>query len=107
MTPSRRNSSLLSTLFRSREARRSADTLTSGHSSFLPSQYDLPGLPFDLPGIHISRIETVDFDDSILNGVAGQKGTRRFILIQSDGSSDASRFSFPSECSLSGASRSS
>ena len=40
------------------------------------------------------------------SGEAGGRGRQRFIVIHSDGSSDISRFSFPSECSLSATSRS-
>ncbi|ESN93129.1 hypothetical protein HELRODRAFT_181225 [Helobdella robusta] len=65
-------------------------------------------VPCDLPGIHISRIETLDFDDmSMLSGF-GQLGSRRYIIIESDGLSDCSKMSIPnSECSFSMCSRSS
>ena len=54
---------------------------------------------FDLPGIQISRIETLDFDDGSVYG------SKRYIIIQSDYSSDFSQLSFTSENSLSAGSR--
>ena len=75
--------------------RRSTEASLGGASIILPTQ-------FDLPGIHISRIETLDFDDmSVLSGY-DQLGPRRYIIIESDGSSDHSKMSIPnSECSFS------
>lgn len=59
--------------------------------------------PFELPGIQISRIETMDFDDgSVFSGGGRKGGSKRFIVVHSDASSDFSRLSFPSEYSLSG-----
>jgi len=83
--------------------RRSAD-VTSGKTS---------RRSFVLPGIEISRIDTIDFDDESIfssgasglhlrgGGDAAGRGRQRFIVIHSDGSSDISHFSFPSEYSLS------
>lgn len=93
----RKSNSIISSFLKNGAAdhRKSTDTCTSGRV-LLPPQ-------FDLPGIHISRIETLDFDDSSVFSGSGQIGTTRFIVIHSDGSSDFSRLSFPnSECSLSG-----
>lgn len=83
------------------DRRRSTEASIGGGSIILPAQ-------FDLPGIHISRIETLDFDDmSMLSGF-GQLGPRRYIIIESDGSSEYSKMSIPnSECSFSVCSRSS
>jgi len=110
MTSRRRRSSAVSALLRhgagTSRHRRSAD-VTSGKSS----------RSFVLPGIEISRIDTMDFDESSIfssgtgglhlgSGEVGGRGRQRFIVIHSDGSSDISHFSFPSEYSLSATSRS-
>jgi len=109
----RRRSSVISPLLHHGAAtsrhRRSADVTSGKLSRRL-------GPTFALPGIEISRIDTVDFDDSSvfsggpgglrLSGEAGGRGRQRFIVIHSDGSSDISHFSFPSEYSLSATSRS-
>ncbi len=58
--------------------------------------------PFELPGIQISRIETLDLGDaaSILSG--SLRGSKRYIIVHSDLSSDFSRLSCPSDYSLAG-----
>lgn len=106
----RRRSSAASAILRQGTStlrhRRSAD-VTSGKSS----------RSFALPGIEISRIDTMDFDDASIfssgtgglrlgGGEAVGRGRQRFIVIHSDASSDISRFSYPSEYSLSATSRS-
>jgi len=100
-----------------RDHRLSVD-VTSGKSSGSSHRARLPSTFAKLPGIEISRIDTMDFDDGSsmfssttgglrLGGlVAGPGGRQRFIVIHSDGSSDISRLSFPSEYSLSATSRS-
>ncbi|KAK2161199.1 hypothetical protein LSH36_120g13011 [Paralvinella palmiformis] len=57
---------------------------------------------FELPGIQISRIETLDLGDagSILSGSG--RSSKRYIIIHSDMSSDFSRLSCPSDYSLAG-----
>jgi len=110
VTSRRRRSSAVSALLRhgagTSRHRRSAD-VTSGKSA----------RSFVLPGIEISRIDTMDFDESSIfssgpcglhlgSGEVGGRGRQRFIVIHSDGSSDISRFSLPSEYSLSATSRS-
>ena len=115
----RRRSSAISAILRQGADayghRRSVD-VTSGKSSRSSRRHGRP--TFALPGIEISRIDTMDFDDaSIFSSGAGglqlsgsgggdRAGRQRFIVIHSDGSSDISRLSFPSEYSLSATSRS-
>jgi len=95
-------------------SRKSSDA-HSGKVLLLPS--------FELPGIHISRIETMDFDEESLQsgsicggggsgggggnegGATGRKKkkSKKYIIVHnSDAGSDFSRLSFPSEYSLSG-----
>ena len=61
---------------------------------------------FDLPGIQISRIETLDFGDgraSISSSRSSRsRGSRQYIIIHSDMASDFSRLSCPSDYSLAG-----
>lgn len=57
--------------------------------------------PFELPGIQISRIETVDLGDG-RGSVASGSGSRRYIIIHSDNPSEISRLSCPSDYSLAG-----
>ena len=116
----RRRSSVISPLLRHGAAgvlghRRSADVI-SGKSSRSSRR---PGPSVALPGIEISRIDTMDFDDASvyssgtsalrLGGAVGvgtgSRGRHRFIIVHSDGSSDISHLSFPSEYSLSATSR--
>ena len=102
--------SLISAILRSASPSRDgksndASSCTSGISGGGSVGQILQAPHLDLPGIHISRIETLDFDDSSLFSGSGQLA--HFIIIHSDASSDFSRISFPnSECSLSGSSRS-
>lgn len=61
---------------------------------------------FELPGIQISRIETLDFGSdgraSICSGSTRSRGSRQYIIIHSDVASDFSRLSCPSDYSLAG-----
>ena len=57
---------------------------------------------FDLPGIQISRFETLDLSDGRASVSSCGKGSKRYIIIHSDVASDFSRLSCPSDYSLAG-----
>ena len=57
---------------------------------------------FDLPGIQISRFETLDLSDGKSVCSTGGRGSKRYIIIHSDVASDFSRLSCPSDYSLAG-----
>ena len=60
--------------------------------------------PFELPGIQISRFETLDYGDGRSSVASGsiKAGSKRYIIIHSDLGSDFSRLSCPSDYSLAG-----
>ena len=59
---------------------------------------------FELPGIQISRIETLDFGSggSLASRSTVSRNSRQYIIIHSDVASDLSRLSCPSDYSLAG-----
>ena len=65
---------------------------------------DLIRPSFELPGIQISRIETLDFGSraSLASRSTVSRNSRQYIIIHSDVASDFSRLSCPSDYSLAG-----
>ncbi|ELU09997.1 hypothetical protein CAPTEDRAFT_193290 [Capitella teleta] len=65
---------------------------------------DIKGLPFELPGIQISRFETLDGGEgSVAGTISGSGcGSKKYIIIHNDVASDFSRLSCPSDYSLAG-----
>lgn len=65
---------------------------------------DLIKPSFELPGIQISRIETLDFGSraSLASRSTVSRNSRQYIIIHSDVASDFSRLSCPSDYSLAG-----
>ena len=56
----------------------------------------------DVPGIQISRFETLDFGSDGRTSICSGRGSKRYIVIHSDVPSDFSRLSCPSDYSLAG-----
>ena len=102
----RQRESVVSAILRQELERRKSSKDIGGGGIQLPL-----AAAFELPGIQISRIETMDFDDGASAGPGSSRsggGSKRYIIIHSDLSSDFSQLSFTaSEHSLSQGSRSS